>query len=71
MVNPDFVMLARAHGFHAERVATTDAFAAAFARAVASPSGAVLDLAISPEALTPRMSLSAIRAAAEARHGTT
>jgi acetolactate synthase-1/2/3 large subunit len=67
MENPDFVMLARAHGFHAERVETTEAFAAAFARAVASPTGAVLDLAISAEALTPRASLSAIRAAALAR----
>jgi acetolactate synthase-1/2/3 large subunit len=67
MVNPDFVMLARAHGFHAERVEVTEAFPEAFARAVASPTGAVLDLAISPEALTPRASLSAIRAAALAR----
>ena len=69
MVNPDFVMLAQAHGFHAERVETTAAFAEAFERAVASPGGAVLDLAISAEALTPRASLSAIRAAAEARLG--
>jgi acetolactate synthase-1/2/3 large subunit len=69
MVNPDFVMLARAHGFHAERIETTAAFPEAFARAIASPSGAVLDLAISPEALTPRATLSAIRAAAEARVG--
>jgi acetolactate synthase I/II/III large subunit len=69
MVNPDFVMLARAHGFHAERVETTEAFAAAFDRAVASPTGAVLDLAISAEALTPRASLSAIRSAAQERLG--
>ena len=62
-------MLAQAHGFHAERVETTAAFAEAFERAVASPGGAVLDLAISAEALTPRASLSAIRAAAEARLG--
>jgi acetolactate synthase-1/2/3 large subunit len=67
MVNPDFVLLAQAHGFHSERVETTDAFAAAFARALASPTGAVLDLAISVEALTPRASLSEIRAAAMAR----
>lgn len=67
MVNPDFVMLGRAHGFHAERVEATAEFAEAFARAVASPGGAVLDLAISAEALTPRASLSAIRAAALAR----
>ena len=71
MINPDFVMLAQAHGFHAERVETTGRFAAAFARAIASPTGAVLDLAISAEALTPRASLSAIRAAAEARLGRT
>ncbi len=69
MINPDFVALARAHGFHAERVETTAGFAAAFERAVAAPTGAVLDLAISSEALTPRASLSAIRAEARARLG--
>jgi acetolactate synthase-1/2/3 large subunit len=67
MINPDFVLLARAHGFHAERVETTEAFAAAFDRAVASPTGAVLDLAIAAEALTPRASLTEIRTAAQAR----
>ena len=36
----------------------------AFARARASRSGAVLDLNISPEALTPRQTLSQMRAAA-------
>lgn len=64
MVNPDFVALAKAYGFHAERVATTDAFAAAFDRALASNTGAVLDLDISPEALTPRVTLSQMRDAA-------
>jgi len=63
-VNPDFVALAKAYGFHAERVPDTAAFAGAFARALASPSGAVLDLVISPEALTPRMTLSQMREAA-------
>ena len=62
--NPDFVMLARSYGFHAERVARTEDFPAAFARACASATGAVLDLAISAEALTPRQSLSEMRAAA-------
>ncbi len=60
-VNPDFTALAKAYGFHAERVETTDAFAAAFDRALASDRGAVLDLNISPEALTPRVSLSQMR----------
>lgn len=64
MVNPDFVALARAYGFHAERVARTEDFPAAFARARASSTGAVLDLDISAEALTPRQTLSQMRAAA-------
>jgi acetolactate synthase I/II/III large subunit len=67
MVNPDFVALARAHGFHGERVEATADFPAAFARACASPTGAVLDLATAIEALTPRASLTAIRAAALAQ----
>ncbi|WP_172332314.1 thiamine pyrophosphate-dependent enzyme [Mangrovicoccus sp. HB161399] len=62
--NPDFVMLAQAYGFHAERIEATEDFPEAFARAMESPSGAVLDLAISPEALTPRVSLSQMREAA-------
>ncbi|EKD61718.1 MAG: hypothetical protein ACD_54C00130G0001, partial [uncultured bacterium] len=64
MQNPDFVALARAYGYHAERVARTEDFAAAFDRALASDSGAVLDLDISPEAITPRQTLSQMRAAA-------
>ncbi|MDR0808160.1 MAG: thiamine pyrophosphate-binding protein [Gemmobacter sp.] len=67
MVNPDFVALARAYGMHAERVERTEGFAAAFARARASGTGAVLDLHISSEALTPRQTLSQIRAAALAK----
>jgi len=62
--NPDFAALARAYGFHAERVERTEDFPAAFERALASTTGAVLDLAISAEALTPRQTLSQMRAAA-------
>jgi len=64
MFSPDFAALARAYGFHGERVETTADFPAAFARALASKTGAVLDLNISPEALTPRQTLSQMRAAA-------
>ncbi|WP_109468780.1 thiamine pyrophosphate-dependent enzyme [Albibacillus kandeliae] len=64
MVNPDFAALARAYGFHAERVEKTEDFPAAFERALASGTGAVLDLDVSPEALTPRQTLSQMRAAA-------
>ncbi|MFM7443175.1 MAG: thiamine pyrophosphate-dependent enzyme, partial [Tabrizicola sp.] len=69
LINPDFVGLARSYGFHAERVETTADFPAAFARAQASPTGAVLDLAISAEALTPRQTLSDMRKAALAAQG--
>jgi acetolactate synthase I/II/III large subunit len=64
MVNPDFTMLASAYGYHAERVERTEDFAAAFERALASKTGAVLDLCISPEALTPRQTLTEMRDAA-------
>ncbi|UYV38761.1 thiamine pyrophosphate-binding protein [Rhodobacteraceae bacterium D3-12] len=62
--NPDFVALAQAYGFHSERVEETAAFADAFKRALASDTGAVLDLCISAEAVTPRVTLSQMRAAA-------
>ena len=62
--NPDFVGLARSYGFHAETVAATEDFPAAFQRALASASGAVLELTISPEALSPRQTLSQMRDAA-------
>lgn len=64
MENPNFVTLAQSYGFHSERVETTEQFEAAFERAAASKTGAVLDLNISPEALTPRQTLSQMRAAA-------
>ena len=64
MFNPDFAALARAYGFHGERVSRTEEFAGAFERALASTTGAVLELDISPEALTPRVTLSQMRAAA-------
>jgi acetolactate synthase-1/2/3 large subunit len=64
IVNPDFVELARAYGTHAERVTRTADFAAAFERALASLRGAVIELVVDTESLTPRQSLSAMRAAA-------
>jgi acetolactate synthase-1/2/3 large subunit len=64
MVSPDFVMLAQSYGYHAERVEQTEDFEAAFERALASKTGAVLDLDISVEALTPRVTMSQMREAA-------
>ncbi|PZQ52466.1 MAG: thiamine pyrophosphate-binding protein [Rhodovulum sulfidophilum] len=64
LANPDFAAMARSFGMLGERVERTGDFPAALARALASPTGAVLDLAVDIEALTPRASLSAIRDAA-------
>ena len=64
LVNPDFVALARAYGFHAETVAHTADFSAAFDRAMASPGGALIELVVPVEAITPRATLSELRAAA-------
>ena len=66
MVNPDFAAVARAYGFHAERVETTADFIPAFLRALASAAsgtGAVLNLAIAAEAIAPRQKISTLRAA--------
>ncbi|NNL74306.1 MAG: thiamine pyrophosphate-binding protein, partial [Silicimonas sp.] len=62
--NPDFVALAKAYGMLGEKIESTADFADAFERALASPQGAILDLVIGKEALTPRQTLSQIRSAA-------
>ncbi len=61
LVNPDFVTLAKAYGFYGERVKKTKDFAAAFARACDSDTGAVLDLVVATEAITPRQSINDLR----------
>lgn len=63
--NPDFSSLAQSYGFHGEQVTRTEDFADAFARALASPTGAVLDLITGTEALTPKLTLSQLRAQAK------
>jgi acetolactate synthase I/II/III large subunit len=64
LVNPDFAMFARSFGGHGETVTRTEDFAAALARAIDSGKPAVIELKIDAEALTPRQTLSQIRAAA-------
>ncbi len=64
ITNPDFVTLATAYGFHAERVESTDEFAAAFDRAAASPTGALLELMVPSEMLAPTLSIDDARGAA-------
>jgi acetolactate synthase-1/2/3 large subunit len=64
LANPDFASLARAFGGFGARVDRTEDFAKAFDDAVASRLPAIIELTISPEALTPAASLSETRAKA-------
>lgn len=61
LANPDFAALAQAYGLHGEVVATTQDFAPAFERSVASGKPALIEIRIDQEAITPKMSLSAMR----------
>ncbi|MDG1240001.1 MAG: thiamine pyrophosphate-binding protein [Planktomarina sp.] len=65
IINPDFAALARAYGFHGERVERTEEFADAFSRALASPTGAVLDLNVASEAITPGMTIKELHSLSE------
>ena len=65
--NPDFTALAKAYGAYGERVERTEDFAEAFRRADAHDGPSVLEIMIDPEAMTPAMTLSQIRAAAQAQ----
>ena len=61
MINPDFAALARAYGFHGERIERTEDFDDAFSRALASPTGAILDLNVASEAITPGLTIKDLR----------
>jgi acetolactate synthase-1/2/3 large subunit len=67
IVNPDFVMLARAYGAYGELVERTEDFSAAFERARNAKSPALLELRVDPDAITPRTTLAAIRERALAK----
>ncbi len=67
LFNPDFAALARAYGWAADRVERTEDFEAAFARALEGGRPALLHLKLDAEVSTSRSTLSAIRAAAQAR----
>jgi len=62
LVNPDFAALARAYGAHGEVVETTEAFPDAFERALAAGRPALLELRVDAEAMSPTVTLSALRA---------
>jgi acetolactate synthase I/II/III large subunit len=65
LVNPDFAAFARAFGAHGETVERTEDFAGALERALDARVPAVIAVRIEPNAITPRTTLTAIRAAAE------
>jgi acetolactate synthase-1/2/3 large subunit len=62
LVNPDFAAFARSFGAHGETVELTADFRPAFQRALDSGKPAVIELKIDPEALTPKQTLTQIRA---------
>lgn len=65
--NPDFVALAEAYGAHGELVTTTEEFAPAFKRCVEAGRPALIEVQVSPEAITAVRTLTEIRAAALAK----
>lgn len=69
LANPDFAALARAYGGHGETVRRTEDFPAAWGRARAAGTVAVIDLILDPEALAPGQELTAARAQGEAARG--
>jgi len=62
--NPDFAALARAYGGYGETVEKTAEFEGAFERALAAKRPAIIHVKVDPEAITPTMTLTAIREAA-------
>jgi acetolactate synthase I/II/III large subunit len=64
LVNPSFVELGRAYGAHAELVEHDEDFPDALDRALDADRPALLELRVDPEAITPRATISAIRAGA-------
>ncbi|MDD0810773.1 thiamine pyrophosphate-binding protein [Curvibacter sp. RS43] len=62
--NPDFCALARAYGYAAEQVTRTEDFEAALLRALRCERGTLIEIPLSPEVITTRATLSAIREAA-------
>jgi acetolactate synthase-1/2/3 large subunit len=67
LYNPDFVALARAYGWRAEKVDATAGFEAALRTALETPQPTLLHLPLSAEVITSRTTISAIRAGAQAR----
>jgi acetolactate synthase-1/2/3 large subunit len=61
LVNPDYVQLMKAHGGFGVRVERTQDFVPAFKAAAASDKVSVIDLAMDPESITTRITLTGMR----------
>ncbi|MFC3339763.1 thiamine pyrophosphate-binding protein [Paracandidimonas soli] len=59
--NPDFVALAQAYGLHAELVERTEDFPAALERARGAGRAALIELRVPQDALSPKLTVSALR----------
>ena len=64
LTNPDFAALAQAYGAHGELVTQTSDFAPAFERSAKAGRPSLIEIRLSSELITPRQTLSQIRAAA-------
>jgi acetolactate synthase I/II/III large subunit len=64
LFNPDFTTLAKAYGLHGEVVTRTEEFRGAFERAWNAEHGALIELRVDPDVISPRATLTQIRAAA-------
>ncbi len=64
--NPDFVALAQAYGYAAQRITRTDEFEPALLAALARPQGSLIEVVLDPEVISTRGTLSAIRDKAKA-----
>jgi len=65
IVNPDFGKLAEAYGIVTSKVEKSDQFSAAFDAVVATGKSGIIEVITDPEDLTPRFSLSELRASAK------
>jgi acetolactate synthase-1/2/3 large subunit len=64
MINPDFVMLAQAHGAHAELVVKTGEFEPAFKRCQAAERLSLIEIQLDANVLTPTATVDSLRAQA-------
>ena len=64
LVNPDFAALARAYGYAGVKITKTEEFEAQLLAALERPQGTLIEVALDPEVITTRGTLTAIRQAA-------